>query len=286
MIGVKQPPRGVYDDIPEREYHSWQLASASALKILAEQTPRHLQHARAFPDDENTPAKVLGRAVHCLVLEPHTFEDKFAIAPDGIDRRTKEGKETWAAFSASAAGRDVLNAEVGARAKEIAAAVKLHPGAAKLLAIAARRELSVVSELDGVRSKARADAYGTLKDGSGLVVDLKVKSGSAAPRAFQRMLADFNYPLGACFYRRVLEGEKVRADSFAYIVVENEPPYGVATYSLAEESIHQEWARVERLLALYARCERENSWPGYSEKLEPIAAPAWMSAFIAEEVAA
>ena len=42
--------------------------------------------------DEDSPALIMGKAVHCRILEPQEFGKRYTIAPQ-IDRRTKEGKE-------------------------------------------------------------------------------------------------------------------------------------------------------------------------------------------------
>lgn len=269
------PAPGFWPGIPEATYHSWPLASATALKILAERSPRHLAHARAFPEDLSTPAKLLGRAVHCLLLEPKTFADKFVVGPNGIDRRTKEGKERWAEFIATANGRETLPGDVGITAREIVASIQLHPEAKRLLAAAPERELTAIAPVNGVMCKARADAFRPLGDES-LIVDLKVKSGAASRHGFQRMLAEYQYPLGCALYRRVFAALGVKVRDFAFIVAENEPPYGVACYLLDDDSIRVEEAKVDRLLELYDRCQRSGSWPGYSDTIQPISSPGWM----------
>ena len=45
-------------------------------------------------EKKTTDAMVLGEIVHCLVLEPDAFADRFFIAPN-VNGATKEGKEVW-----------------------------------------------------------------------------------------------------------------------------------------------------------------------------------------------
>lgn len=50
--------------------------------------------AYKLQERKETKAMVMGEAVHCLVLEPELFNDRFFVAPD-VNGATKEGKSTW-----------------------------------------------------------------------------------------------------------------------------------------------------------------------------------------------
>ena len=94
--------------VPESEYHSWDLMSASALKVLDKSTPLHLTASKE--DREDTPAFRIGRALHARVLTPEVYGALFTVAPD-VDRRTKAGKEEYERFCAGAVGKTVLSAD-------------------------------------------------------------------------------------------------------------------------------------------------------------------------------
>ncbi len=93
------------------EYHAGPGVSKSDLDLIA-RSPAHYRAQKAAPR-EATPAMIIGSAFHTATLEPEKFDLEFAVAPEGIDRRTKAGKEEWAAFEAASAGKTVLKAEVG-----------------------------------------------------------------------------------------------------------------------------------------------------------------------------
>ena len=59
-------------------------------------SPQHF-HAKMQEPKEPSPAMLFGIAAHKYILEPDTFFDEYAVAPK-VDKRTKAGKETWAAF--------------------------------------------------------------------------------------------------------------------------------------------------------------------------------------------
>lgn len=51
--------------------------------------------AYKLKERKTTKAMILGEAVHCKVLEPFEFEDRYVIAPD-VDGTTVAGKNAWA----------------------------------------------------------------------------------------------------------------------------------------------------------------------------------------------
>lgn len=50
--------------------------------------------AYKLQEKKTTKAMIMGQAVHCLVLEPDAFADRFYIAPE-VNGATKEGKAAW-----------------------------------------------------------------------------------------------------------------------------------------------------------------------------------------------
>ena len=90
-----------YDQIPAvRRSALWEIRKS----------PAHYKWAVENPS-EDTPALKMGRAIHMAVLQPEEFPDTYAVMPDGIDRRTKEGKAAWAAWCEENDGKEVLTKE-------------------------------------------------------------------------------------------------------------------------------------------------------------------------------
>lgn len=92
----------------EREYRQAEGVSRSQLWRLTE-SPEKAKWAWEHPE-EPTPALVFGQAVHKLMLEQEDFLTEFAVAP-AVDRRTKEGKAEWLAFSETVEDRTIISAE-------------------------------------------------------------------------------------------------------------------------------------------------------------------------------
>lgn len=75
-------------DLQSGNYHlSFSAMSAFAI------SPRAFI-AYKLQERKTTKAMVMGQAVHCLVLEPDEFTNRFHIAPD-VSGATKEGKAAW-----------------------------------------------------------------------------------------------------------------------------------------------------------------------------------------------
>jgi exodeoxyribonuclease VIII len=119
---TKTPEPGIYTGIPFDEYLQWDAVNNTMLRIIEKQSPAH---AKAYKDNppEPTPAFRFGQGLHCLALEPDKFDDRYAIAP-AVDKRTKEGKATWAAFMDGMDGKEVFTPEDFAKMEFIAEAIK------------------------------------------------------------------------------------------------------------------------------------------------------------------
>ena len=78
------------------EYAKIDAEHYSTLKFIL-RSPRHYIHAiRSEGPRKPTPPMILGLAAHCAVLEPHIFQDEFAVWGEGVTGRSpvKRG-EKW-----------------------------------------------------------------------------------------------------------------------------------------------------------------------------------------------
>jgi exodeoxyribonuclease VIII len=220
-----------------------------------------------------TPAMLVGSAVHCLVLEGvQAFDRQYIEAPEGIDRRTKEGKLAWAEFQEKATGREILTADQYDQVCQMWKSVMAHPTAGKLLAMADQRELSATwTDTTGIDCKARIDAY---SEEHGLVVDLKT-TAEADPKTFGRTIANFQYHGQASFYMQAMKKNDLPARQFIFICVEKVPPYAVACYILDDEALMAGNQLVDGYLSRHAECVAADNFPGYPAEVQTITLPAW-----------
>lgn len=252
------------------EYHSHPAISKSGLDRI-DQSPAHYRAWLSEPRI-TTPALTFGSACHAAVLESDTFGERYVVAPSGIDRRTKAGKELWESFTSKAAGREIITAEDLEKLANIRLSIFAHPVAEELLDPGSgNAEVSVFGVLDDVGVKCRPD---WLRD-DGIVVDLKT-TDNAGPNAFSRSVAKYRYHVQAAFYSDLLEavtGEPVKA--FVFIAVEKAPPYAVSVYELDAETLEVGRSAYQRNLDTFRRCLEANNWPAYSDAIETLTLPRW-----------
>ena len=107
-------PLGRVFGLSNEEYHAGPGVSKSQLDQIAESPATYIWAKNAPVDEEKLKAFDMGSAIHCLLLEPDEFKDRFIIAPP-FNRRTNTGKAEEAEFLASCAelGKTVMDAEEG-----------------------------------------------------------------------------------------------------------------------------------------------------------------------------
>jgi len=63
------------------------------------------------------------------------------------------------------------------------------------------------------------------------------------------------------------------ARDYVFIAVEKESPYAVAIYEVSQEIIELAMSEINPVLARYRACLENDTWPGYSEQIEPLRLP-------------
>jgi exodeoxyribonuclease VIII len=260
------------------DYHRHAAVSKSHLDQVA-RSPLHYWARYVDPnrvEPEPTPAMQVGTAVHTHVLELDQWDQRYVVMPEGIDRRTKQGKAEWDAFSVASSGRTVLSKADADQVLRMGQAVYGHPAAAMLLKqLPGKAETTHMwtDPATGLQCKCRPD---WLTDDGSLIIDLKTTE-DASPKGFEKSVANWRYHVQAAWYLQGLEqATGTRPDQFIFICVEKKPPYAVAVYAAASEMIDSGWKAAERDLEVLATCKAANAWPGYSDQIEIISLPPWM----------
>lgn len=265
------------------EYHAHPAIGASGLKLLA-RSPLHYWAAYIDPDREPmqpTAAMALGTTTHCAILEPHRFDDLYAVLPEGLDRRTKEGKQLFADIESSieSSGKQPIRSDDFERLMRMRAAVMNSGDAQAIMRAATAHEISLFWRCmaTGVECKIRPDIYVDPCDRfpNGLIADLKTTS-DASPSAFGRQAWGLSMHIQAALYTRGAQlalNLPTRPD-FAWIAVESDRPHAVMVYTAPAELIEYGDREVARLLRVYADCCASNHWPAYGYA-QPLALPGY-----------
>lgn len=236
-----------------------------------EKSPAHFLEAWLNPPEE-TPAMTLGRALHCLVLEPGKFEARYVAAPEGIDRRTKDGKAAWAEFEAGAKGKTILTAEQFRQANGMSGAILDCNAARKLLEQCPRREDTITwtDAMTSLPCKGVVDAWGE----GGFALDIKT-TPDASERAFPRTVANYMYHGQAAFYMEGLRLNGREMRNFFFVAVETNPPHGVQVFMCSADTMIAGRGLYMRLLEQHAECCAAGLWAGYPDSVTALELPAW-----------
>lgn len=258
-------------DMPEEQYFAFPAASNSTLGRMA----KSAAHCRAYMDNppEQTPAMAFGSLVHTMILEPHERANRYAVKPEGIDRRTKAGKAAYAEFETESAGKTIVTQFDMERAYKIMSSVKEHRTANLFLTGDGNAEASIfwTDEDTGYRCKSRIDF---MRDNR-VLVDVKTTQ-DASPAGFARAVSNYGYHRQAAMYSDGYEAVTGhRAEGFVFIAIETAPPYAVAVYELNPESIQVGREEYKRYLRDFARCMETEIWQGYSDDIEELSLPGW-----------
>lgn len=256
--------------MPFEAYLAVDAISAHGLMQI-ERSPAHFDHTRRQPHAP-TPAQALGALTHLAVLEPEEYTRRVRIAPE-TDRRTKAGKEDYAAFEADVGripGAIIATPDHDATARGMREAVMRHPFARALLADG-HAEVTLRWDLEATACKARPDWVCV---GHEVIVDLKT-AADASPDAFAKAAGNWKYHLQCAWYADAAVTCDLGERAFVFLVAEPEPPHAVALYQLDDVSVEAGRARYRRALDTYRECIAAGRWPGYFHQIETIGVPRW-----------
>lgn len=261
-------------DLDEVDYHAHpalsstgarQLLTAPALFAWSQSHPT--PHVKAFD---------AGSAVHARVLG--TGWQTVEIPEEVLSKSGTVGTDAARAFIAESRANNLipLKAHELAEVNAIAESVLSHKTARMLLEQEGHAEASVfgTDPATGVECRARFDKLPT-GPGRRIAVDLKTKHGAASPVKFAKTVADLGYHVQEAHYIDTLRFTGHHVDAFAFLVVEKEPPYLVATFVLNPDFQEIGAARAARARELFARGTETGQWPGYPEEIQIARPPQW-----------
>jgi hypothetical protein len=263
---------GLYDGIPDDEYHrSHALSSSGARKLLPPSCPALYKWER----DNGQPPKAVwdfGRAAHAHILGVGAP----VVRVDAEDWRSKAARE--ARDAAYADGRTPVLEREWRQVLGMADAIRAHPIASALLDPDHGRP-----EVSGFWEDAQHDIWRRIRldwlpdsDGGRLIVPDFKSCQSAEPRAIAKSVASFGYHVQEAFYRDGLEALQVAEDvAFVFIFTERAAPYLTTVVQLDLEALRIGRILTDRACQVFAECEATGDWPAYTGDVETVSLPAW-----------
>jgi len=247
----------------------------STLKYIG-QSPKHYLAALDSPR-EDTPAMLLGRVTHAMVLEPDTVAARYVVMPrfhggmkdeTAIEKGYDGGKQAKDAWLTAAGGAEVVPADVYTQATGMAEAVLTDPIAGPLFQGGlAEVRLEWTDVETGIQCRGRADFIGVA------LIDLKT-TRNIEPRLFRRDIARMQMHAQLAYY---YDGA-VCQNVLPYIVsVENTAPFDVVVYQLTNDELAAGRAVCRKYLNTLSESRSTDCWPGVAggEFVLSIDLPEW-----------
>ncbi len=272
LAGIR---RGLHFDVDIDVYHSGPGISKSGLDDInanpAIYYARHLDPSR--PPPKSRAGQLEGALAHCAILEPAEFNKRYAVGPDVI-RSTK----VWKEFEAAHPGMECIKPDQYEAAHRQADSVRRLSEIAEAL----QRGMAEVSAYwtdpaTGELCRCRPDWVYQPNETGAILLDVKTCS-DAKPSEFARQVARKAYDKQAAFYTDgygIASGKTVHG--FIFLAVETEWPFAASACMLDEDGVEIGRRAYRRNLNTYSECLKSGMWPGYSESIEIIRLPKWLT---------
>lgn len=222
-------------DLTNAEYHADLSAVGSSMIRSLLTSPRVYESEYVTRENkrEQTPAMLLGSAIHTAILEPELFYEQYVICPTQCsDRRTKLYKEWLLEFGSS--GQDVLTETEHDLIQRCRLSVSRNRLATRLLSTEGMIEQSIfwLDKESGVSCKFRAD-----KIAGPFLVDIKTTS-ACTETEFLYSIEKYRYDVQAAHYLAGASAEfNADFDQFFFIAVETVAPFRCRVFDLTPESL-------------------------------------------------
>lgn len=246
-------------------------------KLLLQRSPLHAWygHPRLNPDfqaDDDTKYDV-GNVAHALMIG----RGKIITVLDYDDWRTKAAREARDLHAAS--GQLAVLRKTYQRAERIVAAGReqlAHRKLGKLFTDGDGEVVIAWREVLDFWCRQMLDWLST--DGS-IYADYKTTDLSAAPMNLGRLMATAGWDVQAAMAERGLNAVAGRARRrFIFVVQEADAPYCLNVVELSESVLTMGRKKLAVAMHIWAKCQRENLWPGYPAEIVVPEYPAWAEA--------
>jgi len=265
------PSEGLYDAIPDNEYHAdkGSLSSSGARKLLPPSCPAIFRYEQDHPPESND-AFDLGHAAHTLVLG-YGAEIGEVKADGWTTKAAKEAREKL-----RAEGKTPLLTKQVDQVNRMAASLKSHPIAAALFADGVpERSMYWRDPETGVMLRARPDWLPTQTSGRLIVTDYKTAAG-AEPGEFAKSAAKYGYHQQAAWYLDGIAALGLADDAaFVFVIQSKTPPYPVSVVELDQEALLLGRRLNRRAIDIFAECYETDTWPTWGNDVHLVSLPTW-----------
>lgn len=273
------PPPGIYPSVPFETYASWNAINSGAVSAMM-LSPKHgRMYLEGGLERKDSDSMRFGRQLHLMLLEPEIAAVNLIVSEpcsgllasgsrkgeicgstasytNGIDWRC--GQHLTPDYEKST---DHLSKAEHERALQMIDSLR-SSAANKLFRKSGWCESSIVYEWNGVTLKGRLDR---LSDDRDLIIDLKkIRVGYGSIARAQKMVVDYGYHRQAAIYATgIAVLEKRSMPTFAWVMLEDGPPYDVQVVIADTSDLQIGWSEVEAAIESYRKCEAAGEFTGY-----------------------
>lgn len=246
----------IHEGLAIENYLQGEGISSSGCRLFL-RSPAHYQASFLARITTDKPSLRIGSALHRLIEDAKAFAVEYVVKPDGIDGRTKAGKEWLLAHG----DKNVLSQGEFADLTCMAANVRKQSRLMRILAHG-KAEVTILwhDEQTGLLCKARPD---WLNPKLRIVLDWKTTE-DARPEAVRRTILKYGYHHQAEWYLRAVEAPT----TFVWAFIEKSPPYAVACYTPSKELLGLAWEGNTKALHGIKACMDADTWPAYDESIQ------------------
>jgi exodeoxyribonuclease VIII len=205
--------------------------SSSSCKMLLD-SPKTFHNVMKYGSNDSSPALLMGRVIHVMVLEPENFDKIFEVV-DVASKNTKAFKEAQLDNPKTCITRKDLQA-----GERMADAFNRNEAALSYLADA-ECEVPMVDLVGGFPFRGKADIYR-----QGEVIDLKTTTDL---KAFKYSADKYGYDLQAYIYCNLF---KTSYKDFTFIALDK-GSCDVGIYDISEEFYKRGEAKFNRAISMY-----------------------------------
>lgn len=270
---------GVYTDMPMADYLAdpvpgGSLSRSGAMQLLPPSTPAHFRWNQDHPEDQETKKEFdFGHAAHQLVLGSDPMVDVHNF-PNWLTKAAKEAKE-----ASRAAGRVPILPKQWKQVEEMAAAIKAHPLASRLLdPESGQPEVTLIwrDEASGVMLRSRLDWLPHPIRGRMIIPDYKTTGKFADKDEFAKSAANYDYHAQAWTQIQAVKALGLAGDAaHVFVVQETNPPYLINTIELDTRALRIGESRMRWAMDIFAHCQKTGKWPGHGDDVDLAELPGW-----------
>lgn len=250
--------------------------SYSSLKQFAKSPNHFLQYLNR--EVEETPAMIFGSAVHCAILEPERWDERyFVLNEDDIiaelseqyksPRSSKAYKEWKANEIASAGDRTILDLDTMDKIRACTNSFADNPQASHLLQKCIRTESKITFEHKGHNIRGYIDG-----EGMDFMFDIKVIS-DANPEWMARNVIKNLWHMQGAIYTFSQHRKQYLEKDYYMIIVESVAPFNTQVYKLDSDFLLKGFNKFEETID--ALNEWDGNPQGYSNDIIHLDVPAW-----------